>query len=658
MVAAATRGLLVASCFLLHDVLAYDLILGVLVSNTSDATFAQAVWSAIHDAQADGALSVLPLFAQTSANDTMTLQVLAALPSVLTAVVGPSTPAACRLSWPLLSLQGTPQWATGCTALPRAASMAYPLLTRVAPNDMFKVLAVELVTAQYSRRGAVAYVVPATSEWASIVLPSLVDVVPTSRWFLYDAQSATSLAAAVAAVHANASFTTLAFDRGWNDDDDMTITASSIATQAQRANLTLIGLALELDLLNHPPPLVSLLLSITMPKTPVANLSQSLVASYYYDATALACRAHRLGTNTSASALSVVGASGPITWTAAATRAPLFQLQALLPSSSAAIVVVVGAFALALNGSLVYTPTASSSSIAWPTSGGAAPTSTPAALPYGTSVLGGICISSACSLAFLLRMFLPPFWLVSLVFDGFDRQKEVDEQTFQVYSVQEKHAAKRRNAHVLVTQTLLDVVNLGLGLAAYFGFVIAVDDNIARIAFYSLALGCQIAFMPSLLSVRVPMILRYSQWAIAAAKPKTKVQDEFAFRPLGRTDNVPAVLCESDAMDDVVPHSSSLDGLHTTLTHVQQEHVEVANSLLRLWLEEVPLLGLNVFYIVSFPAVVAPVVLAVTFSTLLAVGFKLHLFNRLSELYFSQRGVLFDIAMARLESKQRRSSYN
>ncbi|RHY31226.1 hypothetical protein DYB32_005183 [Aphanomyces invadans] len=611
----------------LPSVVAYDVVLGVLVPHQSDVALQEAVFSAIADASRDDpSLNVTAVIADTGCNDTGTLAAMQTFATRgVTAVVGPGCAAGCQHSVPFSTLKQWTHIATGCGAY--AVPLEHSRVYQMAPPDSTKIIAAELVAKTYTGGGGVAYVVPWTSEWTT-TLASLKGVVPSSRWFFYDD---TTLSSVLTVVQGVADIKVIAFDVPMSG-------LAAFVVQAQRPTVALLGLTLELDLFLRSLPLfqaTSHVLSISFSKTAAVNLTQptTLAAAYMYDATITACRSQNPLSTVSAA---YTGASGAIDWVQR-IRAPLFQLYVLPAGSSGGVVVALGTFSLSLTSTLVYTDHQTPpNAIMWSTVPSASP-STSKDLPYGPSILGGICLSSACCLAFLIRMFLPPYWLVGLFFAGFDRQKDtVDEETFQVYTVQEKDAAKRRNSQVLVVQTVLDVTNLGLGLAVYFGFVIGQDSSIPRIAFYSVALGSQVAFLPSLLSVRIPMILHYTKYRGVFVKDN-KIRTE--------------------ALDFSFPTTNHHIG---SGVHVQQEHLDVASSLLRLWLEEVPILGINVFYLLDGVVTLddAAMVTVATFGTMVATGFKLHLVNRLSELYFKRRGILFDIAMARLESKQRRSSYN
>ncbi|CAK4712177.1 hypothetical protein LEN26_001174 [Aphanomyces euteiches] len=598
----------------------YDIVLGVLVPDLSEsAPLQQAVWTAISDAQRTlGPFTVQPVFEQTYCNDTGTATALTALSRRgVTSVVGPPCDASCRLTWPILSLQSIPQFSTGCGGLP--VSPLYDQVYRVAPPDKYKLMAVELLSRTYG--SSAAFIVPSTSGWASL-LPTLADVIPTSNWFLYDSDA--RLDSVLAIVLANPSFAILAFN---------VVDVAGFVAAVQSPSVALVGLSVDFN--GTQISSTSALVSIVLDTSPVANVSQSLQASLVYDATMLACQKSLKPSATLFPPSP--GASGLINWIGdQRVRAPLFQVEAVISGK----IQVLGTFSLALNGSLVY-------AIAQPTALWSKPASTTSA-PYAPWVLGAICILSACGLAFVMRLFLPPFWLVSIFFDGFDRHKDaIDAQTFQVYTAQEKSASLRRNTRALIFQTGLDLFNLGISIGVFFGFVIEQETNIPRIAIYSIALGSQIAFIPSLVATRMPTILRHHAPKWIQIKPaNVSVLDGSFVGPVNL--NLPGGRVDVSAL---------LGGLQTTLQQVQLEHLDVANALLRLWLEEVPILGINVYYILSM-TVPPPVLYIATFGAMVAMGFKLHLLNRLSELYFQQRGVLFDIAMARLEVKQRRSSYN
>ncbi|RHY12073.1 hypothetical protein DYB36_004342 [Aphanomyces astaci] len=651
-----TFAVVLASLFVyrgLPTAYAYDVVLGVLVPQLTDETLEQAVWSAIHDASLDDpALNVTTVVFETGCNATGTLVALQAFASQrVTAVVGPTCAEACRHSVPFGALQQWTQVTAGCGAYVVPTDDIYNRVYQIAPPDSTKLLAAELVAKTYTGGGTVAYVVPWTSDWVS-TLASLRGVVPSARWFFYDAST---LAAVLVAVHATPEVKIIAFDV----EPSMSVT--SFVSMAQRSTVALLGLSVDLDLLLRAIPLfqsTSHLISIAFSKSPSTNLTQpiTVTSAYMYDATITACRSQK----PSSFALSAhTGASGAIDWIQR-TRAPLFQLQ-VVPASGG-VAVILGTFA-PVGSTLVYTDSQppAAAPVTWSTllSSSSPGTSSPSkTLPYGPSILGAICLSSACSLAFLIRMFLPPYWLVGMFFAGFDRQKDtVSEDTFQVYTVQEKDAAKRRNSQVLVVQTMLDVTNLGLGLAVYFGFVIGQDSSIPRIAFYSIALGSQVAFLPSLLSSRMPMILRYTKYRRFCTKDnKVAANTELDYSFPTHNHHIGGVVVAGGTRIEI---PAVIFGLESSLRYIEQEHLDVASSLLRLWLEEVPVLGINVYYLLEgVVSDTVAIVFVATFGTMVATGFKLHLVNRLSELYFKRRGVLFDIAMARLESKQRRSSYN
>ncbi|KDO16774.1 hypothetical protein SPRG_17743 [Saprolegnia parasitica CBS 223.65] len=440
---------------------------------------------------------------------------------------------------------------------------------------------------------------------------------------------------------------------------------------AATVGIAFVGLSIDVKMLHmvSPTPWTITVLSITMPTTniavantslapplswssaSVANASTTSTVHLLYDATYAYLRYQ---THDVSSSAPFVGRTGLVQYLSGTPfmRTPAFDLDVLVAGTLA----TVGNFSYEkTSGSMVFTPRAVNfnwAPVTW------SATNSPSLLPYGPAVLGMICILSACSFILLVRMFFSQSCLAARVFTGFSKQEksgiEDPTQTQMVVTNLEKRAAERRVQLVLGLQTLLDMTQLVAELVAYFMYVMVYDTNVGRIALYSMGLGIELASLPSLLLLRVPIFFRHSPWPWVLNTTKIKPTET---GPALNPGEPPSVMIRKHVhgRQSMV---TTLVALQVSLGHLQQEHLEVANSLLRLWLQEVPLLCLNIYYVFAADTSVQHTSIVVACCVdFVALGFKTHLIHRLTELYVAQRGVHFDIQMAKLESKQRRSSY-
>ncbi|OQR87366.1 hypothetical protein ACHHYP_08972 [Achlya hypogyna] len=657
-----------------------DIVLGVLVPSLSDLQLLSAVEHAITDAKGTlGNVSIRPVYAETSCSEAQTVQAWGQLGN-FSALLGPVCTSSCQLVSSLLQQQRpyTVSVHYGCTGISCSASKN--LQVQMVPSDDFKLAAVAALASYYGQASAsIAYIISRKSSFLPLVpllMSSSTGTVPLGSSFLYLYDTTPSLASVLTLVKQTQPHITMVIFDGAEASpvSNVNFVASANAVFGSTVGVVFVGLNLDLAMLQalSSSPLTITVLSITLPTTKPANgtilpalhwstdtavnMSSTPTVNLLYDATLLYLLAQAMAPTPLATALPTAAASyhgrtGAVSFFAdTLTRVPRFDVQVLVASTFA----TVGNLNCSVDVVCAYAPVAIDFNWApatWST------TASTSLLPYGPVVLGVICIMSACSFLLLVRMFFSQSCLAARVFQGFSKHEksgiEDPTQTQMVVSNLEKKAAERRVQIVLGLQTLLDMTQLVTELVAYFNFVMVYDANAIRIALYSIGLGVELASLPSLLMLRLPIFFRHSPWPWVLNGPKIKPADVVAASSSPETTFT--IRKHVHGRQSTV---TTLVALQVALAQLQQEHLEVANSLLRLWLQEVPLLGLNIYYVFQSTTSMhrASIVLACCVD-FVALGFKTHLFHRLTELYVAQRGVHFDIQMAKLESKQRRSSY-
>ncbi|EQC39960.1 hypothetical protein SDRG_02616 [Saprolegnia diclina VS20] len=653
-----------------------DLLLGVLVPSLSDTQLQNAVHSAIADASAAFLFnqSVTPIFLETRCSDAGALAAWRHLPNV-SAILGPICAASsCALVDSLLQLErpAVVHVNYGCSSY-SCASGASATTLQIAPSDEHKLRAVAALASHYGQSSAeIAYVISTSSSFYPL-LPLLLNASAGTASLLYVYDTPSSLSSVLTLVQTTQpQLSMLVFDGAETSPaSNVAFVAAANTIFAATVGLVFVGLSIDVKMLKmvSPTPLTITVLSISMPSLNIATSNVSLgpplswssasiatssttsTVNLLFDATYAYLR-YQANNDVSSSA-PFLGRTGLVTYLPGTyMRTPAFDLHVLVASTLA----TVGNFSYQkTSGSMVYTPISINfnwAPVTW------SATNSSSLLPYGPAVLGVICILSACSFILLVRMFFSQSCLAARVFTGFSKQEksgiEDPTQTQMVVTNLEKRAAERRVQLVLGLQTLLDMTQLITELIAYFVYVMVYDTNVVRIALYSIGLGVELASLPSLLMLRVPIFFRHSPWAWVLNTIKIKPTETGPALGPGE----PSVMIRKHVhgRQSMV---TTLVALQVSLGHLQQEHLEVANSLLRLWLQEVPLLCLNIYYVFAFDSSVqyrTSIVVACCVD-FVALGFKTHLVHRLTELYVAQRGVHFDIQMAKLESKQRRSSY-
>ncbi|OQS02510.1 hypothetical protein THRCLA_05123 [Thraustotheca clavata] len=649
-----------------------SLMLGVFLPSLNDSHLQNAVTQAIADAQSG--LMITPLFLETQCSDSLTLQAWSQLSNV-SVLIGPLCSSSCRLTSSLLQVQSPhlPHFNFGCSSL----SECSPSDIQVAPHEHYKLKAVVALAQFYNQPSDnIVYIFHQKSALLPLVPLALGNsngepLLASSLLYVYNSNS--SLIEVLNTIKSTKSGATMIVFDGeeMSSSSNMNFVVAANSIFSSSVGVVFVGMNLDLAMYKqfYSSKTTITVLSITLPITTpsyttiatTTSISWSLpkysttsTINLLYDTTYLYLLAQSKCSNISEcipNTISYTGRTGQITFLDSLERVPSYSLQVLTANTLA----TVGRFELPSgNISLPFTFSTITSQFNWtPVTWS---TNINSLLPYGPVVLGGICITSACSLILLIRMFFSQSCLAARVFKGFSKnEKSVIEdpsQTQMVVSKLEKKAAERRVQIILGLQTLLDISQLILELVAYFGFVMAYETSAARIALYSIGLGVELASLPSILMLRLPIFFRHSPWPWVFNGPK-----------LQKTEVVQVAPASSEPAFTIRKHVhnrqstvTTLVALQVQLVQLQSEHLEVANSLLRLWLQEVPLLGLNVYYLFLSAPNRTSIILACCVD-FVALGFKAHLFHRLTELYVAQRGVHFDIQMAKLESKQRRSSY-